>query len=693
MKLVNAKIFNFRLLDGIEMKFATDPEKNLTVIRAANESGKTTLLMALQWGLFGDEALPSNYVLRPMDAEQGKAIETKVQIEYEIENRLGPQRYLLERSVVSERTGALLKKSDLFLFHVESSGYKPEPAPYNHVQQHIPGELREVFFTDGDRALSFIEGPRAEQQQKVRSAIEKMMGLSLLETTIDHVRSNEKKLRAQYDQEAGDAETKIVERQLEDLERQVPTLEEQLAKIVDQTANVAEMHQKADRDLQDALRQGNRDELARELQDTKAQNERMEKAKRQAETNQSLLLSSQILAQHLMAVPFAKAGALLDDLRHKGKIPNKTIPILEDRLAQTICICGESLEETTSDGKRRRDHIRHLIDESRDADNLKAKISDLYFQAKPLFAKNVASWTEQYNNLFGERQNIQMVCTQIANAEAELLAKISKIPNVDIQRLREIRDRYADEIRQLTIEGTKIDQAVKQKKRDKTDLEQKFRVLSARNQKGEKIARELLVAGDIRSIVERALGRMKTLEVQRVSAQMNALFLGMIGADESSALITKAEITPEFRIVVYGRGGQLLDPSLDLNGASRRALTIAFVLALAEISGVEAPNIIDTPLGMMSGYVKTEAVNIAARTSSQLVLLLTHDEIKGCEDILDRFCSSAMTITNPAHYPKILKNNPGTTAVGVLTCSCDYRSSCSRCERHENSLVAERVRA
>ena len=85
MKLVNAKIFNFRLLDGIEMKFATDPEKNLTVIRAANESGKTTLLMALQWGLFGDEALPSNYVLRPMDAEQGKAIETKVQIEYEIE--------------------------------------------------------------------------------------------------------------------------------------------------------------------------------------------------------------------------------------------------------------------------------------------------------------------------------------------------------------------------------------------------------------------------------------------------------------------------------------------------------------------------------------------------------------------------------------------------------------------------------
>ncbi len=171
---------------------------------------------------------------------------------------------------------------------------------------------------------------------------------------------------------------------------------------------------------------------------------------------------------------------------------------------------------------------------------------------------------------------------------------------------------------------------------------------------------------------------------------MNELFLKMIGSDEESALITRAEITPEFRIVVFGRNNTTIDPSMDLNGASRRALTIAFVLALTEISGVEAPNVIDTPLGMMSGFVKTEVVKIASDNSAQLILFLTHDEIKGCEDILDERAAQGSTMTNPAHYPKILKNDPGTKEAKVLLCDCDHRSSCALCDRYESSADAAR---
>ena len=36
-----------------------DPQKPLTVIRAENETGKTTILNALQWILFGEEGLPT----------------------------------------------------------------------------------------------------------------------------------------------------------------------------------------------------------------------------------------------------------------------------------------------------------------------------------------------------------------------------------------------------------------------------------------------------------------------------------------------------------------------------------------------------------------------------------------------------------------------------------------------------------
>ena len=58
MKLLRAAFQNFRLLRDLEFEFATDSDRHLTVIRAANESGKTTILHALQWALYGDAALP-----------------------------------------------------------------------------------------------------------------------------------------------------------------------------------------------------------------------------------------------------------------------------------------------------------------------------------------------------------------------------------------------------------------------------------------------------------------------------------------------------------------------------------------------------------------------------------------------------------------------------------------------------------
>ena len=57
MKLIRAEFRNFRLLKELVLDFPTSEDRKLVVIRAENESGKTTILNALQWGLYGDPAL------------------------------------------------------------------------------------------------------------------------------------------------------------------------------------------------------------------------------------------------------------------------------------------------------------------------------------------------------------------------------------------------------------------------------------------------------------------------------------------------------------------------------------------------------------------------------------------------------------------------------------------------------------
>lgn len=57
MKLKSAKIKNFKLLRDVRLEFSDDAKKPLTVIRAENESGKTSTLMALRWALYGQRGL------------------------------------------------------------------------------------------------------------------------------------------------------------------------------------------------------------------------------------------------------------------------------------------------------------------------------------------------------------------------------------------------------------------------------------------------------------------------------------------------------------------------------------------------------------------------------------------------------------------------------------------------------------
>ncbi|MYA18094.1 MAG: hypothetical protein F4Z28_15725 [Gammaproteobacteria bacterium] len=92
---------------------------------------------------------------------------------------------------------------------------------------------------------------------------------------------------------------------------------------------------------------------------------------------------------------------------------------------------------------------------------------------------------------------------------------------------------------------------------------------------------------------------------------------------------------------------------------------------------------------MMSGYVKQAVLQLAAQHSGQLILMLTHSEINECEEILDQRVGRIYTLTNPAHYPRILVNDPHAEDSRLLVCDCDHRSHCDVCERRESPQIID----
>ena len=707
MKLLHAEFQNFRLLRDLELEFSSKPDRNLTVIRAANESGKTTILHGLQWALYGDGALPGKgegFRLHPIDwdVSEGKRVPITATVEFELTTyrrtsgimRETRRRYRLVRSAFEDVDSPARRSTSIVkLFALTDTGSSRIDAPEALINDELPPELREVFFTDGDRTLSFIEADVAlsTKRERVQRAIRSLLGLRVIEDAIKHVRKSASEVNKKAKYLGGGSDLNTIATRLEAIENDREKLEADLEDAKQQFGAFDEKVDEIDRKIASVLQKGDKEKLRRDLDRARAEIRRLDSQLSAANKEHSALFRSRSIATDLLAPVLASAFDKLEELHDQGKIPNATIPVLHDRLEAEVCICGETLEPGHPGGDKRRAHIHKLIDDSQRADEIQEIITDLYYSAKPLHGSGgvgPGAWLEEYKIVVQRRDGMQALRDEAGRKFRALEMQLDSLPNTDIQGLRETRRQYKSQRDRYLSKQSAIETQLTGLRRDREELEVERGRLLREQKKGARILAELDVTQDVMKVLQSAYERITNEELQKVSELMNSIFLEMIGADpEQGAIIRRAEISREFDIIVYGPSDRTLNPDRDLNGASRRALTLAFILALTKVSKVEAPNVIDTPLGMTSGFVKRSILRTAVRESAQLILFLTHDEIAGCDEIIDEGAGVVFTLTNPAHYPKMLVNDPGVIERKVLRCACDHRNECQRCQRRPDAEV------
>ena len=706
MKLLRAEFQNFRLLRDLELEFSSDPHRNLTVIRAANESGKTSILHGLQWALYGDGALPGKgegFRLHPIDwdASDGKRVPITAMVEFELttHRRVGGElretrrRYRLVRSAFEDVDTQARSGSTVKLFALNDTGASPIDAPEALINDELPPKLRDVFFTDGDRALSFIEADinLSTKRERVQRAIRSLLGLGVIDDAIKHVRKSAAEANKKAKGVGSGSDLNRVASRLETLENEREKLDSDLEDAKRQFGAFDEKVDEIDRKIATALQKGDKEKLRKDLEQAKGEIRQLDSQLAAANKEHSSLFRSRSIATDLLAPVLSRAFEKLEELHDQGKIPNTTIPVLEERLSAQICICGETLEPGDPGGDKRRAHIQKLINDSQRADEIQEIVTDLYYGAKPLQTSgNVGSsgWLDDYKKVVERRDGIQALRDEAGRKLRALELELDAIADTDIQGLRETRRQYKDQRDRYLSKQSAIETQLTGLRRDREELETERDRLLREQKRGAQVLAELEVTQDVMRVLQNAYDRITNEELQKVSDLMNSIFLEMIGADpEQGAIIQRAEISREFDIIVYGPNQRNLNPDRDLNGASRRALTLAFILALTKVSDVEAPNVIDTPLGMTSGFVKRSILRTAIRESAQLILFLTHDEIAGCEEIIDQAAGVVVTLTNPAHYPKMLVNDPRVEERKVLRCACDHRGECQLCQRRSDPRI------
>ena len=709
MRFVSANIQNFKLLKDVRLEFSVERDRPLTVIRAANGSGKTSVLYALLWGLYGPQGLPSGAQevrLTSSAAPVDVAVEIQVTVEFERVEGMDTTAYTVIRTMLETPKGKDLfvrGPNSLRLYRRTPAGHDPVPNPETVIAKFLPPGLKSVFFTDGDDVQRFISSEGTHGRQKrVHDAIKVLLGLDKMRIAGKDLENVVATCRKAAASSAG-ANLQALDVKLADLSKELTRTDDELTKERDRRQQIGLDRDGADKELAELKSIGDIDAI-------NAQINRLEKSLGDFENRDQALLEEMRTAISAQGASWALAGSkllegfgILDRLAVRGIIPGTSLEVLVDRLDLKRCICNAEL----SDGSAARQSVELLLAEQRKVSAHHGHQTQIFHSARPAREEYlrtcegksdfVSQRKRQLADFAGNRDKLKQT-----GADLEVLRE--KRASIDDEQVRRLSDRRSNAQSKFTDASELIGKlqtqlAGFQERHSLAKDEYETAEKAARVSKSLVTTRE--VADDLCKLIERTLKVLEGEHVCQVSSRMNNMFMEIVGSDPalSSAVFRGVKVTDGFDIVVQTAGDGQLDHDFEVNGASKRALTLSFIWALMEVAGQVAPRIIDTPLGMTAEGVKTRLVDVITRPPTgqsppyQVVLFLTRSEIAGIETIIDQRVGKSQTLSCNKDYPLELVHNWHCDHPVVRVCGCSVKQFCTVCERRYDDAHAlvERV--
>lgn len=356
MIISKLEMYNFRQYIGHQsIEFSTDSEKNVTVLIGVNTSGKTTIIRAFEWCLYGkigfeDPVLLNSDVRSNMN--EGNVQETWVSVTFIHDEKV----YTVKRSfkyVCSARYSDgdklivnLNKKPDenLSLEYLQSDGQTKTPIDRANITESmdrvLPEDLSDYFFFGGERISGIAN--RTDLSKAVRG----LMRLDVLENASNHLKAAVKGFESEIDT-TGDSNAQRAKDGLETFTKRKTEFEQELANY--------------DKQVQYWL--GKEKEYDAEL--AKSNIEQVKKAKEDRDRAQKALEAElqrliQVKAEMVRAFnirPYAffglpaikKSLEMLEVAKEKASGVKESIPAMEQDAVDHLikrgyCICGTRLD-------------------------------------------------------------------------------------------------------------------------------------------------------------------------------------------------------------------------------------------------------------------------------------------------------------------------------------------------------------
>lgn len=719
------EVENFACFDHLVIEPSIDAERPLTVIRAENGCGKTTLLRAVRWGMYGEPSIPGNsahFSLHPADWQpHDDPVHTTVKIEFETDgsSRDDPQEnadttvYELTRSVttigqrVSRAEEPDFRRIDMrtqLTYRARDGSWHPHDAGVDVVVgQLVPWNLRDFFVMDADEAADFVGGSenkvlsRREVTGKTTYAIRALLGLEVFQKASDRVQGLSREFARRATRAVGSDDLNREQEDLDEFRKQEEHLLGAVSKGKRERDEIQSQLDEARDTLESAVGDiGSRDHLQHRLRDNRARQRELRSRNKVAIEQYAGELQAIDLLSALVGRELEQAKGALQPLYDSDMIPLKHLGFVRNLLRNGVCVCGQDL----SDGASHRTHVEEILRQSTGQEERADFLAQVFDAAKGLQDMAESDWAQRSVARAQEITIIDDALSATDDDRRDIEAKLEEIRDEHVQITRDKIATLETHIQRINRELTANELALDQKTAAVRELDrridqQRKRQRAANDQEACKDTADAVVR-----VLDRAYATIQAEQVQELSEEMNILFNRMAAnvADDSQEvdrkatlkMIAKVGVRPldvnadEFELYALNHRGRSMPPT-EINGASRRTLALAFVLGLCNVSNARASLIADSLLNFMSGVVRTNTLAVAATCSTQPILLLTGSDLEAQTEVktIERFAGATYTLTGQwqhgtQHGDVVSQADARRVA---LLCNCGPREYCRICER------------
>lgn len=649
MHLSEVGLTNWRSYRSAEFRFPlpVDEKKKVFLVGAMNGTGKTSLLMALYLGLFGRDGMYYVEGVRFSDEEEKQRSYRQLMQSVLHRNALGDAEPQVKVQLVfdmEDEAPLTITRTWHYWPRGQIRDINTWEGEEVHIQQNnryvplaswkdanikiedllFPAHVLPCFFFDGEQAQKRVEGAG---DMALSGAMQTLFGTRLLGGLSDTLRQYSTQKRSRINsqhKEVRSDELWLNKAKYDALDGELKDLRTKLGRArAELKVAMAQREVKQEELLQVAGHANTDFKMLSQEKGSLESQERDQEEQLQRDLGTLALpialkgfgnrvvnrLESEIVRDRWLLLRDSIAGKVEEVVQGTLSDNNGGItPVLttsqKEQIGKRIRGAMESIWSPPPNNCAAQHHFLYLT--ASDRPTILTKISSMAGASAESVISKITSWESTKQRL------------------AEVRRKWDAVQDVQpkLQLLKSRLDSFNDQVAELSREASTLENNERQMNKEKDDLEAAIgRMEESKKRRGPEEGR-IELADRIRKAITSLGNQLKPLCEGALASSCTRHFREMI-SEEYKQHTVEFDEEAQPRLILKGRAPVYVTT---LSGAQKRAFGLAFTLAIAEVSGQDAPIVIDTPVGSMDSEFRRRILRYMAETAPGQLFFLSHDE-------------------------------------------------------------------